>query len=174
MGAMCDVIAATEIPVLSQIADAASAGFSVYQGDYVGAGLSAAGILVPSLSQMKAGRTVARMAARGGNVANRGYRAASKAARSALADRVGKRGFSEVGYQFQKHMGRGARNWGDIIQTGTKLNPGTFNQAGYNTFREIWRAPGSFQNVGGFLEKRLPDGRGMRLQQDGMFKGFLD
>jgi len=65
MGAMCDVIAATEIPVLSQIADAASAGFSVYQGDYVGAGLSAAGIIVPSLSQMKAGRMVAKMAARG-------------------------------------------------------------------------------------------------------------
>jgi len=65
MGAMCDVNAATEIPVLSQIADAASAGFSVYQGDYVGAGLSAAGIIVPSLSQMKAGRTVARLATRG-------------------------------------------------------------------------------------------------------------
>ncbi|WP_162903423.1 DUF6443 domain-containing protein [Taibaiella koreensis] len=77
MGAMCDAIAATEVPVLSQIADAASAGFSIYQGDYVGAGLSAAGILVPSLSQMKAGRTVARLATRGA----RGTKAAKRGSR---------------------------------------------------------------------------------------------
>ncbi|MBO9620565.1 MAG: RHS repeat-associated core domain-containing protein [Niabella sp.] len=102
-----------------------------------------------------------------------GYSEASSAVRSALADRTGKRGFSEVGYQFQKHFGRGG-NWGGAISEGAKLNPATFNQAGYSTFKEIWRAPGSFQKVGGFLEKRLSDGRGMRLQENWQFKGFLE
>lgn len=86
---------------------------------------------------------------------------------------IGKRGFTEVGYQFQKHFGRGG-SWGDAIPQGAKLNPATFNEAGYKTFQEIWKAPGSFQKVGGFLEKRLPDGRGIRLQDNWMFKGFLD
>ncbi|MNS87522.1 hypothetical protein D3C72_1214690 [compost metagenome] len=102
-----------------------------------------------------------------------GYDITSKAVRSALADRVGKRGFTEVGYQFRKHLGRGG-NWGDIIPQGASLNPKTFNEAGYKTFQEIWRAPGSFQKVGGFIEKRLPDGRGIRFQDNWQFKGFLD
>lgn len=105
--------------------------------------------------------------------AKTGYSATSNAVRSALSDRIGKRGFSEVGYQFQKHFGRGG-NWSSAISEGVKLNPTTFNQAGYNTFKEIWRAPGSFKKVGGFLEKRLPDGRGIRLQENWQFKGFLD
>ena len=102
-----------------------------------------------------------------------GYSFTSTAVRSALADRVGKRGFSEVGYQFQKHFGRGGA-WGEAIPEGATLNPATFNQAGYNTFKEIWRSPGNFQRVGGFLEKRLSDGRGIRLQENWLFKGFLD
>jgi RHS repeat-associated protein len=103
-----------------------------------------------------------------------GYGLVSTAVRSALANRVGKRGFTEVGYQFQKHLSRGIGPWSNSITNGSKLNPSTFNQVGYNTFKEIWRAPGSFKNIDGFLEKRLMDGRGMRLQQDWRFKGFLD
>lgn len=99
------------------------------------------------------------------------YTKTSTAIRSALANRTGKRGFSEVGYQFQKHHGRGG-NW--TIPQGVKQNPTMFNQAGYKTFKEIWRAPGSFKNVGGFYEKRLSDGRGIRLQHNWQFKGFLD
>jgi hypothetical protein len=79
----------------------------------------------------------------------------------------------EVGYQFQKHFGRGG-NWAEAIPQGAKLNPATFNEAGFKTFKEIWRAPGSFEKVGNFIEKRLPDGRGIRLQQNWEFKGFLD
>ncbi|WP_206531753.1 hypothetical protein [Sphingobacterium sp. DR205] len=105
--------------------------------------------------------------------AKTGYSMTSSAVRSALADRIGKRGFTEVGYQFQKHFGRGG-SWGDAISQGAKLNPATFNEAGYKTFQEIWKAPGLFQKVGGFLEKRLPDGRGIRLQDNWMFKGFFD
>lgn len=86
------------------------------------------------------------------------FRRASSALRSAVADRLGKRGFSEVGYQFQKHFGRGVGDWASAISGDATLNPATFNKAGYNTFKEIWKAPGSFQKVGGFLEKRLMDG----------------
>ena len=97
-----------------------------------------------------------------------------KAVRSALAPRPGKRGFSEVGYQFQKHFGRGNPAWRSHIPDGANMNPSTFNEAGYKTFKEIWRAPGEFKRVGGFIEKRLPDGRGIRFQENWQFKGFLD
>ncbi|UVL92025.1 hypothetical protein [Pseudomonas sichuanensis] len=45
--------------------------------------------------------------------------------------------------------------------------------------REISRAPGEFKQVTtdkglNFMEKRLPDGRGVRLNMDGTFKGFID
>jgi len=36
------------------------------------------------------------------------------------------------------------------------------------------RSPGSIEKVGGFLEKRLPDGKGIRLQENFQFKGLLD
>ncbi|HBV17988.1 DUF6443 domain-containing protein [Chryseobacterium carnipullorum] len=101
----------------------------------------------------------------------RGYNITSTAVRSALGDRIGKRGFLEVGYQFQKHFGRSG-NW--AIPQGVRQNPAMFNQAGYDTFKEIWRSPGSFQRVGGFIEKRLSDGRGIRFQENWKFKGFLD
>jgi filamentous hemagglutinin len=45
-------------------------------------------------------------------------------------------------------------------------------------FREIYDAPGGFKKVNDkglyFLEKRLPDGRGIRLQLDYKFKGFVE
>ncbi|MEB2873025.1 hypothetical protein [Pseudomonas rhizosphaerae] len=45
--------------------------------------------------------------------------------------------------------------------------------------REIARAPGEFKPVTtdkglNFMEKRLPDGRGVRLNMDNTFKGFID
>ncbi|SHM01031.1 filamentous hemagglutinin [Chitinophaga sp. CF418] len=45
-------------------------------------------------------------------------------------------------------------------------------------FDEIMSAPGKFVPVRGdkgihFLEKRLIDGRGIRLNLDGSFKGFI-
>lgn len=45
--------------------------------------------------------------------------------------------------------------------------------------REIARAPWEFKPVTtdkglNFMEKRLPDGRGVRLNMDNTFKGFID
>ncbi len=45
--------------------------------------------------------------------------------------------------------------------------------------RDIIRAPGYFKRIKTqkgvlFIEKRLPDGRGGRLNMDGTFKGFID
>ncbi|MEG1591655.1 hypothetical protein [Chryseobacterium sp.] len=110
-----------------------------------------------------------------GQAAKGGYAMTSTAVRTALANRVGKRGFTQVGYQFSKHAGR-AKNgelWKSAMSEGAK-NPAAFNEAGYKMFKEIWKAPGSFKKVDGFLEKRLPDGRGIRLQENWQFKGFLD
>jgi RHS repeat-associated protein len=101
------------------------------------------------------------------------YRVASISMRSALAARIGKRGFTEVGYQFQKHFGRGSSTLASFVEKGAKMNPETFNKAGIDAFKAIWRAEGSFMKVGSFLEKRLPDGTGIRLQTNLEFKGFL-
>lgn len=54
----------------------------------------------------------------------------------------------------------------------------TWNDQAMTHFRDIARGPGEFgqvtQNGVSFFEKRLPDGRGVRLNMDGTFKGFID
>lgn len=62
----------------------------------------------------------------------------------------------------------------DLINAGISAIRGDYAAAGYETFKEILRSPGSIEKVGGFLEKRLPDGRGIRFQENFQFKGFLD
>ncbi|SFW84690.1 hypothetical protein [Pseudomonas sp. NFACC04-2] len=54
----------------------------------------------------------------------------------------------------------------------------TWNEQAMNHLREIARAPGEFKPITTdkgipFLEKRLPDGRGIRLNMNGTFKGFV-
>jgi hypothetical protein len=109
-----------------------------------------------------------------GAIASAEFKLASTATRTALADRIGKRGFTEVGYQFQKHVGRGNSTLESFIPHGSTRNPVTWNQAGYEAYKAILRAPGNFQNTGMFLEKRLPDGTGIFLQHNFQFKGFLN
>ncbi|AXA90567.1 DUF6861 domain-containing protein [Massilia sp. YMA4] len=93
------------------------------------------------------------------------------------------KGSTIVGHALAKHSGRpttfsnaevsGAVVWGKI-----KGNMSTWNEQGMSHLRSIIRAPGEFKLVadGGlsFLEKRLADGRGVRLNQDKTFKGFID
>lgn len=64
--------------------------------------------------------------------------------------------------------------WGRV-----KGGPDQINQMALNHLKEIINAPGGFvivSNPNGlqFLEKTLPDGRGVRLNMDGTFKGFID
>jgi len=98
----------------------------------------------------------------------------SSAVRSGLSE-SGKKGLTQFGYQVQKHFGRvSGHAWAETIPQGAKLHSTTFNQLGYDTFKEIWRASGSFQKVGGFIEKRIANGRGIILEDNLVFKGFLD
>jgi len=80
---------------------------------------------------------------------------------------------TRLGHALSKHAGRKPGLWGKI-----KGNPKTWHQQGMKQFREIYDAPGGFKKVTtdgiSFLEKRLPDGRGIRLQMDYTFKGFID
>ncbi len=53
------------------------------------------------------------------------------------------------------------------------------NEQGLIHLQDVMHGPGEFikkdyDNGLSFLEKRLPDGRGVRLNLDGSFKGFLD
>lgn len=54
----------------------------------------------------------------------------------------------------------------------------TWNDQAMKHFRDISKGPGEFQKVTengiSFMEKRLSDGRGMRLNMDSTFKGFID
>jgi len=93
------------------------------------------------------------------------------------------KGSTVVGHALSKHSGRpatfsnpevsGADVWGGI-----KGKMPTWNEQGMSHVKDIIRAPGEFKLVPDgnltFLEKRLPDGRGVRLKQDMTFKGFVD
>lgn len=85
-----------------------------------------------------------------------------------------KGGESIVGHALQKHAGRHPEIWNKV-----KGNAEMINNMALKHLQEIIDAPGSFEkvknNVGiEFLEKRLFDGRGVRLNLDKTFKGFID
>ena len=92
-----------------------------------------------------------------------------------------KGGLSQFGKQLEKHMDvnnpkRNPDVWGGGPLKG---NNGAKSQTGYDQFKDVFNAPGSFSpkaNKNGtvFLEKSLPDGRGVRLNRNGSFKGFID
>jgi hypothetical protein len=84
------------------------------------------------------------------------------------------KGSTRLGHALSKHAGRKSDVWGNISGS-----PSTYHSQAMKHLREIYRAPGSFQKVTypsgvSFLEKMLPDGRGLRLQLDHVFKGFID
>ncbi|MFS2027507.1 RHS repeat domain-containing protein [Massilia sp. CT11-137] len=93
------------------------------------------------------------------------------------------KGSTIVGHALAKHSGRpvtfsnpsvsGAEVWGKI-----KGKMTTWNEQGKFHLKDIIRAPGDFSPIADgnlvFLEKRLPDGRGVRLNQDKTFKEFID
>nr|WP_252508778.1 RHS repeat domain-containing protein [Paenibacillus peoriae] len=85
-----------------------------------------------------------------------------------------KGGETVVGHALQKHAGRNPGIWGKV-----KGGPDQINQSAKKHLEGIIDAPGDFVKVTNdrgitFLEKKLPDGRGVRLNQDGTFKGFID
>ncbi len=90
------------------------------------------------------------------------------------ATAANKGGETIVGHALQKHAGRNPEIWGKV-----KGGSDEINQTALKHLREIIDAPGDFVKVTNergiqFLEKKLPDGRGARLNLDGTFKGFID
>nr|WP_295382579.1 RHS repeat-associated core domain-containing protein [Pseudoxanthomonas sp.] len=100
---------------------------------------------------------------------------AFKALRVAIrSGREAYKGSTVMGHSLSKHAGRNPEVWGKI--TGSMR---TWNDQAMKHFREIVRGPGEFKEVANkdgtkFLEKSLEDGRGVRLNMDGTFKGFID
>jgi hypothetical protein len=84
------------------------------------------------------------------------------------------KGSTVLGHALSKHGIRKPSIWGKLV--GDKS---TWHNQALKHFDDIMNAPGSFiktPNDRGinFLEKRLHDGRGVRLNMDGTFKGFID
>lgn len=83
------------------------------------------------------------------------------------------KGSTVVGHALSKHAGRHPEIWGKM--TGSMK---TWNEQAMKHFRDIVKGPGEFQKVTengiSFMEKRLSDGRGVRLNMDSTFKGFID
>lgn len=84
------------------------------------------------------------------------------------------KGTTRVGHALSKHAGRNPEVWGKM--TGSQK---TWNDQAMEHIREIIRGPGEFKSVTNdrgvtFLEKSLSDGRGIRLNRDYTFKGFID
>jgi len=84
------------------------------------------------------------------------------------------KGSTVIGHALSKHTGIKPGIWGKT--TGAMSN---WNEQGMKHLREITRAPGDFKHVTtdkglNFIEKRMTDGRGVRLNMDGTFKGFID
>ena len=84
-----------------------------------------------------------------------------------------KGGETVAGHALQKHAGRNPNIWGRV-----KGNSAKINNTAMNHIKDILRGPGEFKTVESngrkFLEKMLKDGRGIRLNMDGTFKGFID
>ncbi|WP_241602304.1 RHS repeat domain-containing protein, partial [Rosenbergiella nectarea] len=79
-----------------------------------------------------------------------------------------------VGHALSKHSGRHPETWGKMHGP-VKL----WHAQGMTHLKDVIRAPGEFKKIKTqkgdiFIEKRLSDGRGVRLNMDGTFKGFID
>jgi hypothetical protein len=80
-----------------------------------------------------------------------------------------------LAHAFSKHAGRHPEIWGRLIGP---MN--TWHEQAVNQLKYICNASGEFHKVFDaktgltWIEKRLPDGRGVRLNQDYTFKGFVD
>ena len=84
-----------------------------------------------------------------------------------------KGGETVAGHALQKHAGRNPDIWGKV--SGNSAN---INKTAMQHIDDIISGRGEFKTVQtngiSFLEKMLPDGRGIRLNMDGTFKGFID
>jgi RHS repeat-associated protein len=85
-----------------------------------------------------------------------------------------KGGETVVAHSLRKHASDGKDRNPDIWGGKVKGNSASVNAQAEQHLREILDGPGEFVQNGKFLEKKLPDGRGVRLNQDGTFKGFID
>jgi hypothetical protein len=83
-----------------------------------------------------------------------------------------KGGYTKAGRALQKHGSRP----GSVYERPTSGKPNVMNQAGQNVVDDILTTPGSQvkPNRLGGVDVVAPDGRGVRYNADGSFRGFLE
>ena len=135
------------------------------QRENINNGASAEGIIIEN-------ENINDLMSRYANQVNPGVVVDPKKVRTSAA-RPFRGGETEAGHSYQKHGGRHPETWGKASG-----GPKQINNTAMQHIDNILNAPGNFgvTTVGNlqFLEKRLPDGRGLRLNMDGTFKGFID
>ena len=89
--------------------------------------------------------------------------------------RVYDQNLTVLAHSFSKHAGRHPETWGEL-----KGSMSTWHNQALDKLNNICNAPGDFIKVADpntglqWIEKRLLDGSGVRLNQDYTFKGFID
>ncbi len=82
---------------------------------------------------------------------------------------------TQIAHSLSKHAGRHPEVWGEL-----KGSMSSWHDQALKQFDYIHNAPGAYIKVVdtktglAWIEKRLPDGRGIRLNRDYTFKGFVD
>jgi hypothetical protein len=107
-------------------------------------------------------------------IEQRAARNAEKAALSASSAQALYKGSTVAGHALSKHAGRNPEIWGKVSGS-----MDTWTAQAMRHYNDIVNGPGSFVRTtspkgASFFDKFLPDGRGIRFNLDGTFKGFLD
>jgi hypothetical protein len=87
------------------------------------------------------------------------------------ASKFDRNGLTSAGRAYQKHMNRPGSAYPQVPQ-----NPNSLNSTGQQVVDEILTNPGSTVRTNrlGGVDVKAPDGRGIRYNQDGSFRGFLE
>jgi hypothetical protein len=84
------------------------------------------------------------------------------------------KGSTRMGHSLSKHAGRNSEIWGHL-----KGSPSSWTNQAIKHFNDIYYGKGNFNLIKNeknmiWIEKRLEDGRGIRLNRNFTFKGFID
>lgn len=129
-----DILGSTEIPILSQIGDIGSGIISATQGDWVGAGMSLGGAVIPGLSQAKLARSAVKAVNSSAHLSTNSIKLAKQLASEA---QMAEKGITIIGPGKLNAATRLAREYGGNAADWVKKSSSSFTKNGA-TFETHW------------------------------------